>query len=266
MQAALERAIHDLAFGQEVDAADESAVRAWLERNRVAAADAEAIVSAGLERLLVYRRLLRANLYEAIELAIPRVVARLGDVFDEYFDRFLAERGPRTHYLRDVTSELLDFCADAWRSDARVPPYTMDLARHENVQIEIGAMQSRPRGEEPAELELEKPVRFIEAARLVRYDFAVHRLSEDPTDRTEPEPRPTALLVYRSPKHEVRFLELTPLAASILEELLSGAPLGAGIQAVCTAEGAAPGAEVLDGTARLLADLAERGALLGAAT
>ena len=266
MQAALERAIHDLAFGPEVDADDADAVRAWLERNHVAAADADAIVGAGLERLLVYRRLLRANLYEAIEIAIPRVVARLGEVFDEYFDRFLAERGPRTHYLRDVTTELLDFCAAAWAADTRVPPYMMDLARHENVQIEIGAMQSRPVGEEPGELELEKPLRFIEAARVMRYGFAVHRLSEDSADRTEPEARTTALLVYRSPEHEVRYLELTPLAAAILERLLGGAPLGPGIQAACAAEGAAIGPDVLDGAARLLADLAERGALLGAAT
>jgi len=265
VQAALERAIHELAFGAEIDAGDEPAVRRWLARHEVAPEDAEAIVAGGLERLAVYRGLLRGNLYEAIEIAIPRVVARLGDVFDEYFDRFLAERGPRTHYLRDVTRELLDFCEPLWNADSRVPAYAMDLARHENVQIEVGALETRPLGVEPGELDLERPVRFVEATRLMRYAFAVHRLPESAEDRADPAHEPTALLVYRNPEHEVRYLELTPLAAAILERLLAGQALGPAITGACNDRGAAIDASVLDGTARLLADLGERGALLGAA-
>jgi hypothetical protein len=193
------------------------------------------------------------------------VVARLGDVFDEYFDRFLAERGPRTHYLRDVTRELLDFCEPLWTDDARVPAYMMDLARHENVQIEVGAMQTRPQGTEPGELDLERPVRFVEATRLMRYGFAVHRLTESLDDRSGPAEEPTALLVYRNPEHEVRYLELTPLAAAILTRLLRGEPLGGAVTGACRDGGATLDASVLEGTARLLADLGERGALLGAA-
>lgn len=266
MQAALERAMHALAFGPEIDLADEGSVRAWLARSQVAPEDAEAILAAGLERMFVYRDLVRNNLFEAIEIAIPRVIVRLGPVFDEYFDRFLRERGPRTHYLRDVTRELLDFCEPAWRDDPRVAPYMMDLARHENAQIEIGAMQSGELDASAGELDLARPVRFIEAARLMRYGHAVHRLSEDLEDETVPEARPTALLVYRNPEHEVRYLELTPLAADILERLLAGTPLGAAVTEACNASGAALTPEVLDGTARLLADLAERGALLGGAS
>ena len=69
----------------------------------------------------MYRELVRGNLREAIQLSIPRSMARLGALFDEYFDRFLVERAPRTHYLRDVTPELLEFCAPLWAGDARVP-------------------------------------------------------------------------------------------------------------------------------------------------
>src|SRR6478672_7148085 len=76
--------------------------------------DDRAVLRAEFERLLVYRQLVQGTLREAVALAIPRAMARLGPLFDEYFDRFLAERGPRTHYLRDVTTELLDFCAPLW--------------------------------------------------------------------------------------------------------------------------------------------------------
>jgi hypothetical protein len=262
VQAALESAFRELAFGPELES--DEAVAAWLERHGFEAADATAI-AAEWQRMQVYRRLLRQGLFEAVEVAIPRVIARLGDVFSEYFDRFLVERGPRTHYLRDVTRELLDFCEPLWKDDPRVPAYMLDLACHENAQIEIGAMQTRPLGSEPGELVLERPVVFVEAARLVRYANAVHRLSESLADRSEPSAEPTALLVYRNPEHEVRYLELTPLAAAILERLLQGEPLGAAISAACAEDGTTLDASVIEGTARLLADLAERGAFLGAA-
>jgi hypothetical protein len=265
VQAAIERALADLALGPELDLGDEQAVFAWFDRNQVRTEDAEAILAAGIERLAVYRQLVRGNLYDAVELAIPRVVARLGPVFDEWFDRFLAERGPRTNYLRDVTHELLDFCEPHWQLDPRVPAFMLDLARHENVQIEIGAMQARPPGVEPGELALERPVCFIEAARVMRYRFAVHRLSDAPSDESEPEAVPTALFVYRNPAHEVRYLELTPLAAGIVERLLRAQPLGPAIEAACAELGTPLDAAVLEGSARLLSDLAERGALLGAA-
>jgi hypothetical protein len=264
VQAALESAIHALAFGPEIDLESEPEVRAWLERHGVSARDADAIVARGAAKLGIYRRLLRGNLFEAVEIAIPRVVARLGDVFREYFDRYLAAHGPRSRYLRHVTTELLDFCEPLWPSDPRVPSYMMDLARHENVQIEVASMLARPLEAEPGELDLERPLRFIEAVRLMRYDHAVHRLSDSLEDRTQPAAEPTALLVYRNPEHEVRYLELTPLAAAILERLLIGEALGAAITRSCAELGTTPDAAVLEGCSRLLADLAERGALLGA--
>lgn len=264
MQEQLERAMADLCFGPEIDAADTVAIRGWLARNQVAAADADAILDAGVERLFFYRQLVRENLRGAVELSIPRTAARLGAVFDEYFDRFLAERGPKTHYLRDLTRELLDYCEAAWRSDPRVPSYLFDLARHEAAQIEIGAMDTTGVSTEPGPLDLERGVGFIEAARLARYDFAVHRLIDDPADRTLPVEEATRIFIYRSPDHEVRYLELTPLAAEILGRLITGLPLGASVRDASAAMGTELTQSVLEGTARLLFDLAERGALTGA--
>lgn len=265
MQEALERAINALAFGPAIDPHDPAAVRAWLDRSGVAAADAEAILASDIERLFVYRDLLRGRLYETLQLSVPRAMARLGSVFDEYFDRFLAERGPKTHYLRDVTDELLDWCEPRWRDDPRVPAYLPELARHEALQIEIGAMATEPASASAEGLDLERGVRFIGAARLVRYEHAVHELSEDEDDRSEPRRAPTALLVYRSPEHEVRYLELSPLAARILAGLLGqGQSLRQALLSACAEEGRPLDQAVLDGTAQLLADLAGRGALVGA--
>ncbi|MFO0570545.1 MAG: DUF2063 domain-containing protein [Polyangiaceae bacterium] len=265
MPAALERAMADLVFGPAFEPHDQAAVEAWLARAEVEADDRKAILDDGVERLLVYRALVRGTLREALECAIPRTMARLGPVFDEYFDRFLRERGPESRYLRLVTREYLDFVEPSWKSDARVPSYMKDLAEHEAVQIEIASRSARPDEQESAELDLDRPVAFIEAARLMRYGHAVHLLPDDTLDRTPPEAGPTALFVYRNPEHEVRYLELSPLAADILERLLAGHALGAALRGASGRTEGPLDPDVLSGTTQLLFDLAERGALLGAA-
>jgi len=62
----------------------------------------------------------------------------------------------------------------------------------------------------------------------------------------------------------VRYLALTPLAADIVEGLLAGKTLREAVLTATERRGLAPSANVLEGTATVLADLAERGALLGA--
>jgi hypothetical protein len=61
----------------------------------------------------------------------------------------------------------------------------------------------------------------------------------------------------------VRWLELTPLAADVVERLAAGEPLGAAVVAACETHAVAPAAVGGD-VARLLASLGDRGILLGA--
>jgi hypothetical protein len=263
MQPELERLFARLIASPEIDASDPVAIGTFLAASELEEGDRRAL-SADFSKLWVYRQLVRGSLREALELAIPRSMARLGALFDEYFERFLAEAGPRSPYLRDVTTEFLSFTGPLWQADERVPPWTLDLARHEALRISVGAMPSSatvPGTNE--ELALDRGILFTEACTLVRYDFAVHRLSDDEADRSEPSREPTMLFVYRSPEHEVRYLELSALAFGILRRLLDGAPLERAIAGAASEGGVSLDQGVLEGTARLLADLAERGALLG---
>ena len=260
MQATLERAFADFVLGPELSP-EELSER--LARQGVADADRKSIEAEDFQRLLLYRRLVRHTLRETLELAIPRSMARMGSVFEEYFDRFLCERGPRTHYLRDATAELIEWCEPLWAEDPRIPAYLPELARHEALRIEMGAMPGAPPDHESGELTLEHGVCFIRASRLMRYRHALHELSDDVNDTSSPVQRETRLFVYRSPEHEVRYLELSALAFAIVERLLRGDALGSAVKLACSEEGVLVDPGVLDGTARLLADLAERGALLG---
>jgi hypothetical protein len=259
MQRALEAVFAQLLLGPPPSRAE---LISTCNAHALGADDTQAL-SEGFERLLVYRELTRGNLREAIELSIPRSISRLGALFDEYFDRFLNERAPHTHYLRDVTTELLEFCLPLWRNDARVPTYLGELALHESLHIEVSALPTLPRGHVAAPLALDQAVQLSAALRLVRYQHAVHELPEAEADRSEPAARDVSLLAYRSPEHDVRYLELTPLAHGIVERLLSGDTLAQAVQGAA-ADASAPLTEaVISGAARLLADLAERGVVWG---
>ncbi len=265
MQQAHESVMAELLLGPEIPRRDAEGVAAWLEARGVSAEDRAAMLADGVERLLLYRELVRETLRDAVLIAIPRSAARLGQLFDAYLALFLQEQGAHSHYLREVAREFLDFCEPRWRADARIPAYIPDLARHESLCIEVGS-QAAGADRSRSALELERGVRFIEAARLVEYAYAVHELAESETDRTPAAARRTALLVYRSPEHEVRYLELTPLAAGILKRLLNERrTLRVALEDACRDAGVALDARVVEGAARVLSDLAERGALLGAA-
>ena len=69
-----------LAFGPEIAADDPEAVRAWLTESQVSDDDARAMLEEGVERLFVYRGLIRSTLREALRSAIPRTMERLGEV------------------------------------------------------------------------------------------------------------------------------------------------------------------------------------------
>ncbi|WP_438038505.1 HvfC/BufC N-terminal domain-containing protein [Sorangium sp. So ce128] len=291
--AALARALQ-----RSVTAPDGEAIaadpRAWLARAGLEGPDLEAMAALPPKRLLLYRSLIRRGLTGAIRAGIPRTAARLGARFEADVERFIEAEPPRSRYLRDIAFEFVGFAAPRWAGDPEVPAYLADLARHELAAFAAACAEqdeeagaggaSGPLGDEaPATpgneapgppgneapgplgeaLSLDRGARFQRAAALVRYEHAVHRLQGDASARDVPAREPTRLLVYRDAAHDVRFLELTPLAAEILGRLLAGAALGEAVVAGCAALGYPVDGPVLESTAALLSDLAERGALLG---
>ena len=263
MQRALESALAELTLGSEIAVSDAAAILAWLTRHQIEADDAQALTR-DFPRLLVYRKLVRGNLREALRATMPRSMVRLGARFEPYFDEFLRVSPPTTHYLRELTPRFLDFALPRWAADSSLPSYISDLARHEALQVEVASQLARPKDYVAAELSLDESVELIDAVRLVQYDWAVHRLPDDETSVALPERATTSLLVYRSPEHDVRYLELGQFAAALLSGLLDRRlTLRAALTEAAQQVGLVLDDELLSRAARLLAELAERGALLG---
>jgi hypothetical protein len=261
--AALQRAIADACLRAGAGEAIAADLRGWLEERGVPADDVEAILAAP-PRLGIYRTLVRNGLSSVVLRMLPRTRLRMNAACEGRFDRDLAafvdEVGPRTHYLRDVPAEYVAWAAPRWQADARVPAYLPDLATHELTQFAVGAAAPAARAPTLTEVALDRRLVFIDSTRLVHHAWAVHELPAD-DEAGEPAKRDVHLLAYRDADHVVRWLELTPLAAAILGRLLADEALGVAVEAACVATGA-PAA--LPEIARLLADLGERGVLLGA--
>ena len=261
----LEQAIADACLGQTTGEALTDDLRGFLEARGVAAEDVDAILRAP-PRLAVYRTLVRNGLARVVVRMLPRTRARMnaacGGRFDAELARFLDEIGPRTHYLRDVPRELFAWAEAGWRSDESVPAYLPDLAAHELACFAVAAAEHAGEGPPPGEVELDRAIAMVASARLVRYSWAVHELDPEESATDEPSRRDVRLLAFRDSAHVVRWLDLSPLAASIVDRLLALQTLGQAIADACAAHGTSPAAVGAD-VARLLADLGERGALLG---
>ena len=215
-------------------------------------------------RLLMYRTMVHSRLRGVVEDHLPRTAADLGKPrLRAEIAAFMAEAAPRTVYFRDIPGEFVAWAAPRWRADPGLPPHLADLAAHEWLDSDV---TNTPLGGEPASdlpLALERPVQLDGSARVRRYAFAVHRLPGDPP--MPPAAEPTAILAYRDRESlKVRLLELTPRAAALCIRLLAGEGLQVALAGACTDIDEPINDEFLAAMAGFLADLGERGVLLGA--
>ena len=210
----------------------------------------------------IYRTLVRRGIAGMLRFQLPRTAARLGPRWDADVARFL-DALPRSRYLRDAAFELFAHVEAGWRADPEVPPYIVELARHELLAFEVANAPDDPPLAGAAPLALDRGVALSASARLVRYGHAVHLLPEDEASRDLPAATPTALCSYRDPEHEIHHLSLTPSAAAILERIGGGATLGEAVAGAAAACHQALDEPFLRGAARLLEDLGQRGVVRG---
>ncbi|HMI86786.1 MAG TPA: putative DNA-binding domain-containing protein [Polyangiaceae bacterium] len=241
-------------------------------RDALFASDAAVTPSAALgpnpERWKVYRRMVRSRFAESIEHGFQRLHAAVGDDrFREIVERFLAESPPRTHYLREVPQEFLQFFERnqaALASAYALPAYALDLARYEWAELEtaysFGERSAAPIG--PFDMNL-VPV-LSPAHRLIDVSYPVHRISTDGSDEAM-RAAPFSLCLYRErASHDVAVLELTPVTASMLS-LMQGrsSTLTEIVRNAAESVGVTVDIAFVEALSTLLADLIERGVLLG---
>jgi hypothetical protein len=219
-------------------------------------------------RWKVYRRMVRSRLAESIEHGFERLLGVLGaDTFRNIIAEFLAEAPPRSHYLRDVPGEFLDFFEknrDALTRVYTLPAYALDLARFEWAELETAYRFDEASALHVGPLDMNQIAVLTPAHRLIDLAYPVHRMDGGGADETLPT-APFSLCLYRDPKtHEVAVLELTPVTAVMLSLIERRTmTLTQVVRNAAETVGATVDVAFVEALSTLLADLTERGVLLG---
>jgi hypothetical protein len=219
-------------------------------------------------RWKAYRRLVRSRLYQTIDHGFERLDELLGrERFHRLVDRFLAVERPRSIYLRDIPGEFLQFLEGHWESLSRehgLAAYVLDLARYEWAELETAYAYEEGPVPDVVPLEMHRVAVLTPAHRLLDLEYPVHRLGTDREDGALAR-EPVSLCLYRDSKtHEVEILELTPVAAGLLALIeQQTTPLDDVVRKAADAARLAVDLAFVDALSVLLADLLERGVLLG---
>lgn len=206
-------------------------------------------------RFLLYRDLVRSRLRDLVATALPRTTSLLGRAaMDREVDARLSQRPPGTRFFREVVLEIVEPEAPRLASDTH--PHADDLARLELAQWR--AMFVDP--PMPATRDFDFAARPVVTPTMqrLRLTHSVHLVDRPPARGT------FHVFVYRRRDHVVETRWMNDTLAAILERWMRGEESAIdGVRAAMTSLGREPTPEIVDAMSGLLAELLERGGMLG---
>lgn len=218
-------------------------------------------------RMAIYRELFYNNVESLLAGSFPVLRRLLDDGHWHALVRdFYARHRCETPYFLELAQELLDYLHNEREGDPRDPPFLVELAHYEWVELALAVSDEEP------DLSLVDPngdllsgVPVISPlAWNLSYRFPVHRIAPDFRPHT-PGEQPTHLVVYRDRSDEVGFLEINAVTQRLLQ-LLQENPAWTGLHTVKRIAGELQHPQpdvVIEGGRQLLLDLRQRNILLG---
>jgi len=215
-------------------------------------------------RLQVYRELFFDNISSSLAGTFPVLHGILGpERWATLVRDFYRDHRCHTPLFLEIPREFVDYLGDAREARHDDPPFLYELAHYEWVELALAideqdlAMVSA----DPAGDLLEGVPVLSPLAWPLAYRWPVHRLSPSYTPEA-PADVPTFLVVYRDSEGNVRFLE-TDAATARLLELLDAHVDETGGQVLARVAGELGSGEATARGTAMLAELRERGILLG---
>ena len=227
------------------------------------------VLGCGVERLVAYNSMVQTRLLRTVREFSPRAAVVVGDRLGPLVREWIAEQGPSSPYLREVPFEFLAWARPRWAqaiAEGQLPAWTLELFEHE---LEQRALVRDPRASgqaSPHTVELERGMVGNQTARILRREFAVHRLPAklDPAALPELERGSFVLVAWRDLADKAHFVQLRPRHAALLERLLAGASLRDALFGACAALGETLDDTILGDTVVTLAQWCDDQLLLGA--
>ena len=152
----------------------------------------------------------------------------MSDAWPPLVRDFLRRRRCQTPYLFELGEEFLAYLQDERGRKEEDPPFLLELAHYEWVELALLIDGASPPEENPALVEepLSHRIYLSELAWPLAYRFPVHRIGPDFLPAAPPA-EPTFLLVYRDRSDEVNFLEIGAGAYQLLAALQQAGPIEA---------------------------------------
>lgn len=170
------------------------------------------------ERLNLYRELIYHNLERFIAGGFP-VLHELLDAarWHALIKDFVLHHCSKTPYFRNIAEEFLDYLNNERGDREDDPPFLLELAHYEWVELAISVEEADPPPESPAALATPLEVRpfLARTAWPLVYRYPVQRIGRD-YQPDEPPQEATFLAVYRDRGDQVHFLELNAVTYRLL--------------------------------------------------
>jgi hypothetical protein len=173
---------------------------------------------AGMEerRLKIYRDLVYNNIEGFISGGFPVLRSLYEDEDWHALVRlFIDQHRCHTPYFLEISQEFLSFLMENFEPRPCDPPFIVELAHYEWVELALDVSEEELPPSETALEPLRGVPRLSPLAWVLAYQFPVHRIG--PSNRPASAEQPTYLAVYRGRDDKVRFMELNAATARLLE-------------------------------------------------
>ena len=219
-------------------------------------------------RMAIYRDLLYRNVESFLANSFPvlRKVVR-DDDWHSLMRKYFKNHQSRTPLFPKMPQEFLQYLQDNEETAENLYPFLLELAHYEWVELalSIDSREIRQDGLDTGGNLLSGVPVLNELSWSLAYNYPVHRIGPDYLPVEKPG-QPTCLLVYRDRQDSVRFIELNPLAARLVDCLKenTGKKTGREILMEIAGEIAHPDPEiVVNGGCAILEDMREKEVVLG---
>ena len=218
-------------------------------------------------RMKIYRDLFFSNIQSLLAGNFPVLRQICGENEWKMLVRdFYAGHRCQTPLFPEIAREFLRYIQDERDNREGDPPFLLELAHYEWVELSLELDEREP-GDEAFDPEgdlLDGVPLLSPLVRVLSYRYPVHRIGPD-FQPAEPPEQPTHLLVYRNPAYDVKFVQLNALTQHLLERLreddeASGRDI---LRDIASEIGHPDEQRLIEAGAGLLEDLRQRGVVLG---
>ncbi len=172
-----------------------------------------------LRRMKIYRELFLNNVAGFLENAFPVAKETIGlDTWQPLVEQFFAEHLSTTPYFREIPEEFMAWLTETPTVLGTLPPWFAELLHYEWLDLYVGTLDAETPEANPNGDVLAEPIVLSPFFDMAAYRFPVHTISPSNKPSTAPD-TPTLLAIYRTPDHKIRFMEMEPLSAMLLETL-----------------------------------------------